>query len=103
MARVRRSFNPEFKAQVVLELIRGVASPAELCRRHQITPQLLATWKSILVERLPVLFGEPVDADAQDRIAELEQVLGQKTYELELLKKASRLLTGPTPRNGGSS
>ena len=39
----------------------------------------------------------------QVRIAELEQLVGRQAYELEILKKASRLLTGPSTRNGRSS
>jgi transposase len=34
----RRQFTAEFKAQVVLELLSGAKSSAELCREHQIGP-----------------------------------------------------------------
>ncbi len=37
----RRSFTPEFKAQVVLEVLSGTRSPAEACRPLQ-DPQLPA-------------------------------------------------------------
>ena len=33
----RRRFTPEFKAQVVLEVLSGVQSPAEVCRRHALS------------------------------------------------------------------
>ena len=39
----------------------------------------------------------------QGRIAELEQLIGRQAYEMEVLKKASRLLTGPPNANGRSS
>ena len=104
MPRPRRSFPAEFKAQVVLELLTGSVSPAELCRRHNVKPQLLAHWKAIFLERLPTLFGADEQHEHQQlRVAELEQLVGRQAYELEVLKKASRLLTGPPSKNGRSS
>ena len=35
----RRRFTPEFKAEVVLEALRGESSQAELCRRHNLSPR----------------------------------------------------------------
>ena len=35
--RKRRNFTPEFKAEVVLEALRGESSQAELCRRHNLS------------------------------------------------------------------
>jgi transposase-like protein len=100
----RRSFAPEFKAQVVLELLSGAASQADLCRKHNLKPQLLANWKAAVLERLPSLFQEDgqVSHD-QTRIAELEQLIGRQAYELEILKKASRMLPGLPASNGRSS
>ena len=104
MPRIRRSFMPELKAQVVLELLSGAATPAEIARRHQVKPQLLAYWKATVLERLPSLFGgDDVSRRHEDRIADLEQLVGRQALEIELLKKASRLLTGRTPSGGRSS
>jgi len=38
----RRSFLPEFKAQVVLEVVSGARTAAEVCREHRLKPQLLS-------------------------------------------------------------
>ena len=38
----RRNFTPEFKAEVVLEALRGESSQAELCRRHNLSEQHFA-------------------------------------------------------------
>jgi transposase len=104
MPRTRRSFPADFKARLVLELLSGEVSQAELCRKHNIKPQLLAHWKAAVLDRLHTLFEAdgPNDQD-QVRIAELEQLVGRQAYELEILKKASRLLSGPASRNGRSS
>jgi transposase-like protein len=104
MARPRRSFPAEFKAQIVLQLLSGEASQAELCRKHGLKPNLIANWKAAVLERLHTVFEADGTQDAERlRIAELEQLVGRQAYELEILKKASRLLSGPATRNGRSS
>jgi transposase-like protein len=104
MARPRRSFPADFKAKLVLELLGGTASQAELCRKHNLKPQLLTDWKATALERLPSLFQDSSQTSQdQQRIAELEQLLGRQAYELEILKKASRMLPGLPSSNGRSS
>jgi transposase-like protein len=103
MPRTRRSFSPQFKAKVVVDLLTGAVSQAELARKHGLKPDLLARWKADALDRLPELFaGDDQAQQHQARIAELEQIIGRQTCELEVLKKASRLLTGPPARSGGS-
>jgi transposase len=104
MPRTRRSFPAEFKAQVVIELLTGAANQAELCRKHNIKPQLLGQWKVAVLERLHLLFAEDGQASQdQLRIAELEQLVGRQAYELEILKKASKMLGGLPSTDGRSS
>jgi transposase-like protein len=104
MPRPRRSFPADFKAKIVLELLTGAASQAELCRKYNLKPQLLGHWKAAVLERLHTVFEEnPQTSQDQVRIAELEQLVGRQAYELEILKKASRMLGGPAPSNGRSS
>ena len=104
MSRPRRTFSAEFKSRVVLELLSGAASQAEICRKHDVKPQLLINWKAAVLERLPAVFGgDGAVTEDQSRIAELEQLVGQQALELAILKKASRLLSGPSSRNGRSS
>jgi len=103
MPRTRRSFPDQFKAQLVLDLLTGAASQAELCRKHNINSQLLGRWKTIVLEGLHTLFQEdPQASQEQARIGELEQLVGRQAYELEILKKASRLLPGLPSRDGRS-
>lgn len=103
MARPRRSFTADFKARVVLELLNGSVSQAELCRKHNVKPQLLAHWKAKVLDGLPTLFGvDEADRQDQARIADLEQLVGRQAYELEILKKASRLLNGRSSSDGRS-
>lgn len=98
----RRKFSPEFKSQVVLQLLSGEQSMADLCRAHQLTSQTINTWKQQLVAAAPQAFEKGSNGGAeQERIAELERMVGKLTMELEIAKKASHLLGGMRARNGG--
>ena len=104
MSRPRRSFPADLKAQVVLQLLTGAANRAELCRKHNLKPQLLSHWKATVLERLPTLFQEDDQTSLlQLRVAELEQLVGKQAYEIEILKKASRMLPGLLRRDGSLS
>jgi transposase len=101
--RNRRAFSAEFKARVVLEVLSGAKNAAEVCREHQIKPQLFASWKAQFLENAPQVFGQERHQDENsERIRELERLLGQKTLELEIAKKASDILTSHQRRNGKS-
>src|SRR3954466_10657971 len=86
--RRRRSFTPQFKAQVVLEVLSGLRSQAEVARQHKLKPELIARWKETALEGLESLFrgGEQREQD-RDRIAELERMVGRLTMELDVAKK----------------
>ena len=97
----RRTFKPEFKARVALEELTGVKSTAEICREHQLKPQVFSRWKVELVGRAPeILATSPSRGDGGERIAELERMVGRLTMELEAAKKASDILACHMSRNG---
>lgn len=99
--RQRRRFSPEFKAQVVLDVLTGQTSPAEASRKHGLGPNLLALWKTTFLERAHVAFQTDTQrSDEAARIADLERLVGQLTMEREVLKKASSFLTSTSNANG---
>ena len=85
----RRRFTPEFKAEVVLEALSGQSSQAALCRRHNLSEQQLSKWKQHVVENVASLFAstDKPSSEATQRIAQLEQLVGQLTLALEIQKK----------------
>ena len=93
--RKRRTFTPEFKAEVVLEALRGESSQAELCRRHNLSADQLSKWKQQAVENIATTFTstDKHANEATERIAQLEQLVGRLTLALEIQKKASTLLS----------
>lgn len=97
----RRTFTPEFKAQVVLEELTGVKDKAEVCREYRLQPQVFSRWREEFVERAPEIFAtERSRGDEQERIAELERLVGRLTMELEAAKKASHILTSRSSGRG---
>jgi transposase-like protein len=97
----KRKFTPEFKSQVVLQLLSGEKNMAELCREHQLTSQMIGNWKQQFLAAAPQAFEKGSDTSAeQEHIAELERMIGRLTMELEIAKKASRLLHGMRDKNG---
>jgi transposase len=99
----RRTFKPEFKARVVLEELTGIKTAGQLCREHQLSPQVFARWKVEFVERAPEIFAtERNRGNEQQRLTELECMVGRLTMELDAAKKASDILTSLSNRNGRS-
>jgi transposase-like protein len=97
----RRRFTAEFKAQVVLDVLSGSKSAAEVCREHQLNAQVLSRWKTEFVERVPLVFEQDqLLSQEQERIAELERAVGRLTMQLEIAKKALLLLSSQSSRNG---
>jgi len=97
----RRTFTPELKARIVLEELTGVKDKAEVCREHRLQPPVFSRWREEFVERAPEIFAtQPGRDDEQERIAELERMIGRLTMELEAAKKASSILSSLSTRNG---
>ena len=97
----RRTFTAEFKAQVVLEELTGVKDKADICREYRLRPQIFKRWRDEFVERAPEIFAtERSRGDEQERIAELERMLGRLTMELAAAKKASHILTSLSSSEG---
>jgi len=100
--RNKRSFNLEFKRQVVEELLSGESRPAQLCRRYNISPSLLYHWKRQYSRGK--FNNEPTEEGAlRDRIEKLERLVGKLTLENEFLKKGLQHSLNQSQRNGKSS
>jgi len=97
--RNQRSFNLEFKRQVVEELLSGESRPAQLCRRHNISASLLYHWKKQYSRGR--FNNEPTcEAALKDRVDKLERLVGRLTLENEFLKKGVQISVSQPQRNG---
>src|SRR5262249_15112455 len=63
----------------------GGAVAAETCRKPTLSPNLLGIWKATFLERAHTLFQpDEQREDDQARIAELKQLLGRATRQIEI-------------------
>ncbi len=101
MSSTRRQYSPQFKLQIVLELLKGEQSAAQIAREHGIGYDLLSRWKDLFHERAPQIFKDARSgADAETaRVAELERLVGQQALELTILKKGCA--SSSPSRSGG--
>jgi len=100
--RNQRHFNIEFKRQVVQDLLSGESSPAQLCRRYNISSSLLYHWKKQYSRGK--FSNEPTEEAAlKDRVEKLERLVGKLTLENEFLKKGLQSSLAQPRRNGRSS
>jgi len=89
MAKQRRTFSPDFKFQLVLELLSDEKSAARLCREYQVSETSLSRWRQHFLKHGARVFdGNNAGSAQQKQIAELERMVGRLTMELGAAKKA---------------
>jgi len=83
-------YSADFKQQVVEELLAGVKRPAQLCREHNIDFSTLRTWRAQYTQQGVAAWSPTARRAAvgDDKVAELERIVGQLTVENIVLKKA---------------
>ena len=108
MSSTRKRFTKELKLKVVQAYESGV-SVASLTREHEVHANLVYKWAREYRKNPSHAFGDRGAADkstaaSEKRIAELEQMVGRLTMELDFLKKtlkrAESALTNKLPGNG---
>jgi transposase len=92
VSRLKRSFDREFKLQVVRQVLSGELRVAQVCREHQLSPTLVRRWQEQYEQDGAAAWPEfgslVVGPDPQQRIRELEAALGRAHLENELLRRA---------------
>lgn len=90
--RTKRTFDREFKLQVVQQLVGGEKRLSQLCREHQLSETLVRRWKEQYEQdgeaAWPDTVSRVVGADPEQRVRELEAALGRAHLENELLRRA---------------
>ena len=99
----KRNFTPEFKAKIVLELLKEEKQLNEIATKESINPNQLRTWRKEFLENAPKVFtGSKKEREQkekeqaeQDERQELMAKVGQLTIENDWLKKKSVEIYGP--------
>jgi transposase len=97
MSNKRKQYNPEFKAKVALEAIRGEKTASELASQYQVHPTMINNWKRQLLEGASNLFEKGSEAskangEQQAQIDELYRQIGQLKVERDFLANRSAQL-----------
>ena len=88
MRRSRRNHSAEFKAKVALAAIRGDKTLAELAEQFDVHPNQITDWKTQLLERSSVVFGDKPAKESGPDIQTMQAKIGQLTLENDFLEKA---------------
>ena len=91
----RRRFPMDQKLAVVAETMQPGMSISYVARRHGLSPSLVFRWRRLMSEggKEAIRADEEVVPASEarkleDRVRELERLLGRKTMEVEILKEA---------------
>jgi len=86
----RRKFTAAYKAEVAIEALKERESLAELSKRYEVHPNMIAKWKKEFLERSAVVFEtEPPQQDFDEERQQLYAKIGQLEVERDWLKKIS--------------
>jgi transposase len=92
----RRRHEPEFKARVALEALKGIKTIQQIAKDFDIHPVQVSDWKKAMTDGATGIFGTaPGKADTEDferQRDELHAKIGQLTVEVDFLRKKSKQL-----------
>jgi transposase len=93
MKNKRKTYNPEEKAKIVLEVLREESTLNEISQKYEVSPQLISRWKTEFLENMPAVFSKKtteIEKVKQEHAAEKEDLInqiGQLTVDVNWLKK----------------
>ena len=89
----RKKHDPNFKAKVALEAVKGDQTLAELASQHGVHPNQITKWKRHLLDEMPEIFKnkDKKNKNSKELQDSLYQEIGQLKVELDWLKKKSGL------------
>ncbi len=92
----RRRHEPEFKARVALEALKGIKPIQQIAKDFEVHPVQVSDWKKAMTEGATGIFGpgrkKDETADFERQRDELHAKIGQLTVEVDFLRKKSKQL-----------
>jgi len=93
--RANRYFSEEFKKKKVTELDKKITSISEICREYEVSAQAVYKWiykfSNMRKKGLKMVVEAESDTTKihalKKHISQMEQLLGQKQFEIEFLQK----------------
>jgi transposase-like protein len=89
---MKKQYSPEFKAQVVREILTEEKTMAQIAAEYGVHPVQLSQWKKTAMDNLASLFVDERKAAKQQKVQEqkierLYAQVGKLTTQLEWIKK----------------
>lgn len=87
----RKQYTPEFKFKLVQESLK-CENMTTVARKYGVNFTLVAKWKSYFLEHAKQVFETNADNEKEElkkKVAKLEQIIGKKEIELNLIKNFS--------------
>ena len=88
--RSRRSFSDKVKFEIVLEVLKGQRTLAEIAAQYEVLPTLISRWKKEFLEKGSSVFASvksEAENDWEDERERLMKKIGEKEMELDFVKK----------------
>ena len=93
----KKNYTPEYKAQVVLEILKEEKKIGEIASAHELNVKMLHSWRKEFLANIGRVFGETkIEKNVREKEKQLEQErkelmekLGELTVENDWLKKKS--------------
>jgi transposase len=92
----RKNYQPDFKAKVALEAVKGRLTINEISKQFGVHPNQVSKWKKQFLESLPHIFensNKPPQAENEELTNQLYQQIGKLKVELDWLKKKSSIFS----------
>jgi transposase len=80
MSKKRRSYKPEEKANIVLEILREESTLNEIAQKYEVSPQLISRWRTEFLDNMPTVFDKKaaeIEKLKQEHEAEKEELINQ--------------------------
>jgi transposase-like protein len=94
---MKKKYTPEFKAMVVLELLKEELTVAQISSKYEIHQSLISKWRRTAIEGLPDLLADNRKRDTlvKEHEAEVQSLyaqIGEVSAQLNWLKKKSGIV-----------
>lgn len=96
MSKKRKTYSPEEKAKIVLEVLREESTLKEISQKYGVSQQLISRWRTEFLDNMPSVFDKKAaktEKLKQEHEAEKEELInqiGQLTVEMNWLQKKQK-------------
>ena len=102
----RRTYTPEYKAKLVIEVLQGEKELNTIAAENSISPNMLRNWKAEFLENAGRAFdgsrqakeARRKEADLKKTQAQMLKTIGQLTLERDFLQDCFRAAGCPIPK-----